>query len=87
MFGEFASGNIAPDGSTFATANEELLIGVDNSKGAFLRPVATIAESGGTFTAAADDQWTQRSEKIGWFGFLEEGRVCIDARAIVGIVI
>ncbi|MAF24191.1 hypothetical protein CL634_01190 [bacterium] len=87
LFASFASGNISPDGGTFATGGEELLVGVDNSKGAFLRPVATVAESGGSFTAVADDQWNQRSEKLGWYGHLEEGRVCIDARAIVGIVV
>tara|TARA_Y100000592_G_scaffold89260_1_gene146273 strand:+ start:18622 stop:19728 length:1107 start_codon:yes stop_codon:yes gene_type:complete len=63
----------------------DLIIGLDNSKGAFIRPVAVQAESGGTFTALADDQWSQRSEKLGFYGFLEEGRVCIDSRAIVGL--
>jgi hypothetical protein len=87
LFAEFASGNIAPDGGAFATGGEELLVGVDNSKGAFIRPVAQLSESGDTFVAIPDDQWVSRSEKVGWYGSLEEGRVCIDSRAIVGIVV
>ena len=69
----------------FATGTDEILVGVDNSKGAFIRPVAQHEESGGQFVTFADDQWSQRSEKVGFYGFLEEGRVCIDARAAVGI--
>ena len=63
----------------------DLIIGLDNSKGAFVRPVAQQHESGGSFTTLADDQWSSRSEKLGFYGFLEEGRVCIDSRAVVGI--
>ena len=63
----------------------ELIVGLDNTKGAFIRPVAIQHESGGAFTTLADDQWSARSEKLGFYGFLEEGRVCIDSRAVVGI--
>jgi len=71
-----------------ATDNDvagELIVGIDASRGAFIRPVAVQAESGGTFSALADDQWSMRSDKLGWYGFLEEGRVCIDARAVIGM--
>tara|TARA_R100000808_G_scaffold11976_1_gene30266 strand:- start:1910 stop:3037 length:1128 start_codon:yes stop_codon:yes gene_type:complete len=91
LFDEFDSGNIAPDGSggahAFVEASDEILVGVDNSKGAFIRPVAQQHESNGSFTALADDQWSVRSEKLGFYGFLEEGRVCIDSRAVVGIAV
>ena len=66
-------------------ADDATLIGIDNSKGAFVRPVAR-GEGGETFTAVPDDQfYAARQEKMGFYGFLEEGRVCLDARAIVGI--
>ena len=93
LFDSFDSGNIAPHASTaataaaFATATHEILIGVDNSRGALIRPVAIQHESGGTFTALADDQFSMRSDKLGFYGFLEEGRVCIDARALVGLAV
>jgi len=60
---------------------------LDLTKDAFVRPVARQAESGGTFTALPDDQFAARAEKIGFYGFLEEGRVCVDSRAVHGVVI
>lgn len=71
---------------TFATASHDLSIGLDLSRDAFIRPVATNAESGGQLTVLPDDQFLTRAEKTGFYGFLEEGRICIDARAIGGII-
>jgi hypothetical protein len=66
-------------------AADATVIGIDNSKGAFVRPVAR-GEGGETFTAIPDDQfYAARQEKMGFYGFLEEGRVCLDSRAIVGV--
>ena len=74
-------------GASFASGKGELVVGIDNSRGALIRPVAIQSETGGQFQALADDQWSARSDKIGFYGFLEEGRVCIDNRAIVGLEI
>ena len=76
-----------PGGADFATGTDEILVGIDNSKGAFVRPIAQNADSGSTFNASPDDQYHARAEKIGFYGALEEGRACIDARAVVGITI
>ena len=76
--------------STDAAIGDQIAIGLDNSKGAFIRPVAREHESGGTFTALPDEQFNAygtRVEKVGFYGFLEEGRVCLDSRAIAGVVI
>jgi|TARA_R110000751_G_scaffold106401_2_gene202411 hypothetical protein len=78
LFGEF-------DSISFAPATDDLVVGLDNSKGAFIRPVATQADSGGAVVTLADDQWSVRSEKLGFYSFVEEGRVCIDSRAVVGL--
>jgi len=72
---------------TFTQGSDEVLVGLDNSRGAFIRPVARQHDSGGTFSALPDDQWVTRSEKTGFYGFLEEGRLCIDARAVMGMII
>ena len=71
----------------FDPGTDEVLIGLDLTKDAFVRPVARNSETGGTFTAQPDDQFVSRSEKIGFYGSLEEGRVCLDGRAVAGIVI
>lgn len=60
---------------------------MDASKEALIRPVARNSESGSTFTAIADDQYTQRQDKAGFYGSIEEGRACIDARALAGITV
>ena len=91
LFDTFDSGNIAPDGSggaeAWAAGSDEIAVGIDNSKGAFIRALASNADSGSAFTAQPDDQYVQRQEKLGFYGSLEEGRVCIDARAVVGLVV
>ncbi len=91
LFDEFDSGNIAPNGTAsahgFAESTDDLCVGVDNSKGAFIRAIAQQADSGGTFSVLPDDQFSQRADKLGFYGFLEEGRVCVDARAIVGLIV
>jgi hypothetical protein len=80
LFDEFYTG-------TFSSASDEILVGLDLTKDSFVRPVARQAESGGTFTALPDDQFVARSEKIGFYGFLEEGRACVDSRAVAGLVL
>jgi len=71
----------------------QIVIGVDNSRGAFIRPVSRGHDYGGgngTFTALPDEQFNaygSRVEKTGFYGFLEEGRICIDARAIMGLIV
>jgi hypothetical protein len=70
----------------------QILVGIDNTRGAFIRPVARQHDSGGdgTFRALPDEQFNMygsRVEKTGFYGFLEEGRICIDARAIMGLIL
>ena len=67
------------------TGDQQIIVGVDRSAEAFVRPVARNSETGSTFTALPDDQFVQRQDKTGFYGGLEEGRVLLDARAIVGL--
>ena len=76
--------NVYSSYNSFADS-DDLVVGLDNSKGAFIRPVATQSETGGQVVTLADDQWSARSDKVGFYAAVEEGRVCIDARAVVGI--
>ena len=71
-------------------STQQICVGIDNTRGAFVRPVEVDAESGGTFSVLPDgqfDMYGPRVQKVGFFGFLEEGRVCLDARSTVGIVV
>ena len=71
----------------FNSNADELAIGVDLSREGFIRPIARNADTGSTFSVLPDDQFAARNEKTGFYGSLEEGRVCIDARTVVGIKI
>jgi hypothetical protein len=75
------------NGTTFTEASDEIIFGVDNTRNALVRPVAIQSDSNGTFSAEIDDQFTNRSEKMGFYGFLEEGRIVLDSRAVAGILL
>lgn len=82
LFAEFKGAGAL---TSFDSDNDQILVGVDLSKDAFVRPVARQSETGGTFSALPDDQFVSRAEKIGFYGSLEEGRVALDGRAVAGI--
>jgi len=69
------------------SANDEILIGVDRSRDVLLRPVVLDEGSTGELSVLVDDQFSVRQNKIGYYGKVEEGRVCIDDRALVGLVL
>jgi len=74
-------------GDAVETAHDEIVVGVDRSRDSLIRAVATDSESGGEFTLLADDQYSIRQNKIGYFGSIEEGRVVLDNRVLIGKVI
>tara|TARA_Y100001938_G_scaffold144695_1_gene219801 strand:- start:1994 stop:3106 length:1113 start_codon:yes stop_codon:yes gene_type:complete len=68
-------------------ANDDLVIGIDRSRESLIRAVATDSETGAEFTLIADDQYSNRQQKLGWFGSLEEGRMIVDNRVLTGVVV
>ena len=74
-------------GATFNGASEEIIVGIDRSRDSLIRVVATDPDSNSEFTLVADDQYSIRQNKIGYFGSLEEGRVILDNRALVGKIV
>ena len=74
-------------GTGFDAAVHQILVGVDNTKGALIRPISTTSETGSQFNVQPDDQFLQRTDKTGFYGSMEEGRICIDARALSGIIV
>jgi hypothetical protein len=83
--------NYANVGSTatgaFNGANEEIIIGLDRSRDSLVRAVAVDSENGSEFSLTADDQYSLRQNKIGYFGSMEEGRMVLDTRALVGKIV
>ncbi len=74
-------------GVSFTEASQQILIGVDRSRDALLRPVVLDEGSTGELNVLVDDQFSVRQNKIGYYGKVEEGRVCIDDKALCGIVL
>jgi hypothetical protein len=68
-------------------AGDDLVIGIDRSRESLIRAVATDSETGAEFTLIADDQYSNRQQKLGWFGSLEEGRMIVDNRVLTGVVV
>tara|TARA_R110001583_G_scaffold181107_1_gene338305 strand:+ start:2617 stop:3762 length:1146 start_codon:yes stop_codon:yes gene_type:complete len=82
-----ATGITRPDGSgstAFVGGTDEIVVGVDRTKDSLIRAVATDSESGSEFTLLADDQYSIRQNKIGYFGSVDEGRVVLDNRVLIG---
>lgn len=74
-------------GAVFDGANEELLFGVDMTRQGLIRPVQVNSETRGQLLVTNDDQFPTRAKKIGWVAELEEGRACVDVRALQGLVL
>ena len=70
----------------FADTKNELVLGLDKGKESMLRAVATDSETGSEFSLLADDQYSVRQSKIGYYGSLEEGRMILDNRVLFGII-
>jgi len=71
---------------SFSDTYHELVIGLDKRVESMLRAVATDSETGSEFSLVADDQYSVRQSKIGYYGSIEEGRMILDNRALFGIV-
>ena len=72
---------------TFDGSTQEIIVGIDRSRESLLRVVATDPDSNSEFTLVADDQFSIRQNKIGYFGSMEEGRMILDNRALVGKIV
>lgn len=70
-----------------AADKEQILVGVDLSRESMIRAVATDSESGDEFSLVSDDQFVTRQSKIGYYGSLEEGRMIIDDRVLLGLIV
>ena len=68
----------------FTGARTDLVVALNTNRDSLLKVVAVDSESGSEFTLLADDQYSIRQQKIGYYGSLEEGRVVLDSRVVLG---
>ena len=86
LFSAFA-GSTSYGGSSFNGATSQIIVGVDSTRNALLRPVSIQSESRGQVKVLPDDQFLARSQKVGFYSYVEEGRVVTDARAVCGLIV
>jgi len=79
--------SITTSAAAFDGSTEEVIIGLDRSRDSLIRAVAVDSDTGSEFNLTADDQYTLRQGKIGYYGGLEEGRMVLDNRALVGLIV
>jgi len=69
------------------TSGDEIILGIDRTKEAILKAVAVDSDTGAELRLVADDQYSVRQQKVGYYGSIEEGRMVLDKRALTGIVV
>jgi len=79
-------GSVGGTASSAFLATEEIIVGLDRTRDALVRAVAVDSETGSDFNLVADDQFSIRQQRIGYYGALEEGRMVLDNRALVGLI-
>lgn len=73
---------------TFTQANDEILVGIDRSReNALLRPAITEEGLSTEVSVEVDDQFVNRQNKTGFYGKIEEGRIVLEDRALVGLTV
>ena len=73
--------------AAFDGTKDELILGINRNRESLIRAIAVDSETGSEFSLVADDQYSIRQNKIGYFGSLEEGRMVLDNRALFGKIL
>jgi len=71
----------------FDGAASEIVVGVDRTRDSLIRVVSVDPDSNSEMNLIADDQYSVRQNKIGYYGQIEEGRVVLDNRVLLGVIV
>lgn len=90
VFGTYAAATSYADvtgagSAAFAPTTEEILVGANQSMFDLVR--VRQSNKNGEWAVAADDSFTNRSGRIGWYGSISEGYLSLDGRAKLGLVV
>jgi len=72
--------------AVFDPTTEEAVLALNLAGGKSLVKLVEEGASSSTVKSGVDDQWSTRSDKLGWFTETNEGRVCLDSRGIAALV-
>jgi hypothetical protein len=85
---DFAKAPVGSSATAFSdSSKDELILGINRNRESLIRAIAVDSETGSEFSLVADDQYSIRQGKIGYFGSLEEGRMVLDNRALFGKIV
>jgi len=73
-------------GGTFTGGAAKLVLGVDMSREACIKPIE-VDDNGGSVVTQPDDQFVQRAQKIGFWSTQKLGNIILDDRALLGLTI
>lgn len=80
------SGGQGDTPDTGFSSTDEIIIGLDRSRDSLVRPAVLGEGESEAISIQVDDQFSVRQSKVGYYTSVEEGRICIDDRALTGIV-
>lgn len=92
VYSNYASTNAYPaygqaaSTAVFSPGSEQVVLGIDKRQDFLARLVETSPEDGSTLEVLSDNQWSNRSETIGYSMKLREGRVSLDGRNVVSLI-
>lgn len=78
VFEEYAGGD-------FDDTKQDIVIGLDKSRKSLVRGTELDADNGSELSLFADDQYSIRQSRIGYYGSKEEGRMVLNDKTIVGL--
>ena len=82
------AGDVGSDSGRWSgSAEDEVVIGIARGRDSLMRAVSVDPDTGAELRLIADDQYSVRQNKIGYYGIIEEGRMVLDSRAVTGIVV
>ncbi len=90
VFGTYAGSTSYADitgagSATFSGSTEEILVGANQSMFDLVR--VRQSNKNGEWALNADDTFTNRSGRVGWYGSLSEGYLSLDGRAKLGMCV
>lgn len=72
-------------GNNFDVAKQDLIIAVDKSRTSLVRGTQLDGETGSELSLIADDQYTARQSRIGFYGSKEEGRMVLNDKVLLAM--
>lgn len=91
VFGQYAGATTYPGfgggaAAVFSPGSEQVVLGIDKRQDFLARLVETNPDDSSTLSVMTDNQWTVRSEEVGFYAKLREGRIALDGRNVVTLV-